>query len=94
MLSQVLSCPRHGDQRLPTRVIDVGSSDKSPSLMVSKGLFGKWVALSHCWGRRLPNKTELGNLKDRCDGISMAELAPNFQDAVLITRELGIKYLF
>jgi hypothetical protein len=45
-------CIRPSNPRLPTRVIDVGSSDGSiqPRLFETGSQRGKYLALSHCWG--------------------------------------------
>lgn len=91
------TCPKQDVQHeLPTRLLDVGSSTSDPFLMVSNGRWGTWAALSHCWGRRLRIKTTNSNLNAHCEGfgLKLDELSPTFQDAVRITRELGIKYLW
>ena len=44
-------CPTQFEaQRLPTRVLDVGSEGENIRLVVSNGRSGKWAALSHFWG--------------------------------------------
>ncbi len=80
--------------RLPTRILGVGSDSEPPCLVTSRGRFGKWVALGHCWGRQLPIKTEQAILRSRCEEIPVTALGPTFKDSMLITRALGIKYLW
>jgi hypothetical protein len=46
-----------GESKLPTRVIDVGSSAAAPRLLESDGNCGKYVALSHRWPPTLDCKT-------------------------------------
>jgi len=83
------------DSPLPTRVLDVGQlGDHSVSLHISNGEVGKWFTLSHCWGKHQPAKTTMGNLMDRCSGISLSSLPQTFRDAVLITRKLCYRYLW
>jgi hypothetical protein len=60
----------------------------------------KYTALSHRWGNDPPKKedprhcTTYGNLSARLNGFSLSELPETFQDAVRVTRELGIGYLW
>lgn len=90
-------CPKYDtEHELPTRVIDVGDAGDVPVLVVSNGRWGTWVALSHCWGRRLEVKTTRTNLQAHCEGrgLALIDLPRTFEDAIRITRELGIRYLW
>lgn len=83
----------------PTRLIDVGlgiSSSSSVYLRVmDPAETGRWVALSHCWGTHTNHlKTTTANFEDRQSGIALADLPATFQDAVEVTRELGLQYLW
>jgi Heterokaryon incompatibility protein (HET) len=82
--------------QLPTRVIDVGCSDGSeePRLYNSRGESGGYVALGHCWGGKLPLKTTTSNLNSHCRSIPLSNLPPTFRDAVLVTRAIGLQYLW
>jgi Heterokaryon incompatibility protein (HET) len=79
---------------LPARVIDVGDNETSPSLFISQGTSGHWIALSHCWGEHQPLKLESKSISAFTDGISLDIMPPMFQDAVFITRRLGFRYLW
>jgi hypothetical protein len=84
---------------LPTRVIDVGSKDSANVRLFSEtqGRSGKYLALSHRWGSPAQNKrccTETNNLKKHEEGISIADLPKTFRDAVHVTRNLGVQYLW
>ena len=89
---------------LPTRVIDVGVGNEGKAnsdirLVCSrKWSRGRYVALSHRWGKLTRENeqscTFKSNLEDRCRGISFAELGKTFQDAVTVTRRLGLRYLW
>ncbi|KAK4164675.1 heterokaryon incompatibility protein-domain-containing protein [Cladorrhinum sp. PSN259] len=93
---------------LPTRLIDVGSSKNSLSkvfLCVSKIIRRKsqspdlrYIALSHPWGDAAKNKhfcTTKANFVSRLQkGIPMNDLPRTFQDAVHVTRALGIRYVW
>ncbi|RDW78455.1 hypothetical protein BP5796_06307 [Coleophoma crateriformis] len=80
--------------RPPSRVLDVGDEEKSPFLVTSQTLKGGWAALSHCWGRVRPMETLTTNLDDRRAGIPLTSLPKTFRDAVIITRRLGLRYLW
>lgn len=85
--------------KLPTRVIDVGSanSDDEPHLIdTNNSPEGHWVALSHCWGKQEnhPLKTTRRSLAQHLKSIPMSSLPKTFQDAVVATRALGIRYLW
>lgn len=82
---------------LPTRILDVGPlNHESVSLLETNGQRGKFCALSYCWGpagtQTLINSRD--NIKDHLNGIQFSSLPKTFQDAVTITRELGIRYLW
>ena len=90
--------------RLPTRVIDVGHPGKSKGAILrlfctKKWDRGRYIALSHRWGEqndeeRARNRTLKSNIKDRCQGIDLAMLGKTFQDAITVTRGLGLRYLW
>lgn len=95
------TCPRMKDQELPTRLIDVGPLDREPQpRLVHTGQDGhpsrgRYLALSHCWGTPNPEVvTKIRNLQYHLEHIPIASLAKNFQDAILVTRELGYRYVW
>ena len=53
-----------------------------------------FIALSHCWGQTQHALTTKDNYEDRQAGIAMSQLSKTFQDAVWLTRRLGIKYIW
>ncbi|KAF4627528.1 hypothetical protein G7Y89_g10626 [Cudoniella acicularis] len=87
-----------GEQTLPKRVLDVSQetgeviklidSDNGPPFP------GQYIALSHCWGQQEHFRLTTSTLTEMKTGISISQLAKNFQDAILITRLLGIRYLW
>ncbi|KAL6803195.1 heterokaryon incompatibility domain-containing protein [Trichoderma sp. SZMC 28013] len=85
------------DPQLPTRVLDVGPlNHESVSLLETNGQRGEFCALSYCWG---PEGTQTlittrDNINNHLNGIQFTSLPKTFQDAVIITRELGIRYLW
>ncbi|RDW75138.1 hypothetical protein BP6252_06280 [Coleophoma cylindrospora] len=59
----------------------------------------RYVALSHCWGETDPDRrpshcTTRENLETRQKGFRLSELPKTFRDAITITRQLGIQYLW
>ncbi|TVY33837.1 hypothetical protein LSUB1_G007428 [Lachnellula subtilissima] len=81
-------------ERLPTRVVYVGTCDDDIRLHISDGAYGDWVTLSHCWGGVQPLKTNIANLASHCKGLDFSEIPETFRDAILITRRLGYHYLW
>ncbi|KAL7914087.1 heterokaryon incompatibility domain-containing protein [Trichoderma velutinum] len=83
--------------KLPTRILDVGPRNhESVSLFETNDQRGEFCALSYCWG---PEGTQTlittrDNINDHLSGIKFSSLPKTFQDAVIITRELGIRYLW
>jgi hypothetical protein len=82
---------------LPKRIIDVGGNDSLPRLLESnsKPISNKsYVALSHCWGTAQPYTTEKNTTQERMHGMPWHDLPKTFQDAIILTRSLGIQYLW
>lgn len=88
--------------RLPTRVLQVGSQANGPIRIVEQPLdpklsrLGRYTALSHCWGpvEKHSLTTTTDNLDEHRQGIPFDHLSRTFQDAVTITREIGVEYLW
>jgi len=88
--------PKPLETPLPTRVLDLGPGPESeePYLLETGGLHGNYIALSHCWGGQVPLTTTSDTLSERKRCISLAALPRTFRDAVMISRQLGIRYLW
>ncbi|KAF4973924.1 hypothetical protein FZEAL_9110 [Fusarium zealandicum] len=88
----------HLDDR-PTRVVDVGDLS-NPSLRLAKGKDMEspvYFAPSHRWGDNPSNhfgRTVVENYTSRFTSIEWNELPLNFQDAITVTRNLGVRYLW
>ncbi|RFU24663.1 hypothetical protein B7463_g11675, partial [Scytalidium lignicola] len=88
-------CPRHTDEILPRRIIDVGSSqDCIVSLNVSTNMRGTYIALSHVWGAEIHNKLKMKLLQEWSRSIDVRILPQSFQDAITVTRKLGLRYIW
>lgn len=80
---------------LPKRVLQVGSESEQPHLYVSEGEQADYAALSHSWGGKSSAViTTTKNLAQMEQCISYEQLPRTFQDAVNITRSIGLKYLW
>ena len=87
---------------VPTRLIDVGLPDGSenPKLLntrqsgIGDDVELEYATLSHCWGQSKHITTETDTLKQREAGIAFTELNRTFQDAVLVTRALGFRFIW
>ncbi|TVY81568.1 hypothetical protein LSUE1_G002792 [Lachnellula suecica] len=79
---------------LPTRVVDVGSSDEETCLHIShSGAKGHYVALSHCWGGVVPVMTTTSNMCEFVVALP-SKMPRTFVDAINVTRTMGHRYLW
>ena len=81
---------------MPTRLIAVGAigDDHVRLLQTANSGAGDWIALSHQWGPEPHFSTNRRNLESHLNGILLASLPATFRDAVVVTRALGLKYLW
>jgi hypothetical protein len=93
-------CNKLSRNKLPTRLINVGSAGSSqiPNLHITgpSDAVVAYATLSHCWGS---NTSRISMLKSNntlmmMKGIDTSTLSKTFQDAIIITRGLGIKFLW
>lgn len=85
---------------IPKRLVDVSSG--IPRLTLRQDVLSsarspefKYAALSYCWGSgESQAKTTAATLRDRQAGISETEMPPVLQDAIRVTRALGIPFLW
>lgn len=82
-------------QRLPTRVLQMLGSEKIRLFLLKVGEVGQYACLSHCWGKgRSMLRTKKATYKLHQEEIVWRSLPPTFQDAVEVTRHLGIEVLW
>ncbi|CZR57953.1 uncharacterized protein PAC_07843 [Phialocephala subalpina] len=81
---------------LPTRVLSVGSSTQKPYLYETRGEEAWYVALSHCWGppTHRPLTTTKTSLSSHMQSIPLSMMPQTFLDAILVTRKLGIEFIW
>ena len=82
--------------KLPVRVLDLGlPHDRcEPRLLEEHGFSSPYVALSHCWGLSRHIVTDTTNLELHKTRIPYSCLPKTFQDAILLTKSIGIRYLW
>ncbi|KFA73094.1 hypothetical protein S40288_02745 [Stachybotrys chartarum IBT 40288] len=82
-------------QFMPTRLLEVGKDTNTVCLRVSEIPFAEYTCLSHCWGTsRMRLQLTGDTLSKLTAGIDANELPQTFQDAVWVTRQLGIRYIW
>ncbi|KAF2246609.1 HET-domain-containing protein [Trematosphaeria pertusa] len=103
-LSSHSRCRHIKPTTLPRRVVDVLLDDPAKGVRLHESEFdddeqryeyGEYLALSHCWGtgRGIP-KTTKKTLQAHKKLIPWASLPRTFQEAVVLTRSRGFRYLW
>lgn len=97
-------CHTRVDKFLPTRVLDVGHTQNPESIRLCsvgqcQGIrtLDTYIALSHRWGdpeQHRQFRTTRSNISSFQESIDYDQLPRTFQDAILVTRKLGIRYLW
>jgi hypothetical protein len=85
------------DPHLPTRILHVGvkGEEEKVHLHVSNAKEkDTYVTLSHCWGTHQIITTTTKNIESHQREVPIQDLSRTFQDAVVATRNLGVKYLW
>ena len=89
-------------RQLPTRLLDLGTgTNSSIRLHLSDGRPSteRYVTLSHCWGSTeishdIDYSLKVETLESMLENIEVATLPKTFRDSIIITRQLGIRYLW
>ena len=95
-------CKKYSEKHqksLPKRVIDVGREDNTnihifQSDSQQPASSAPYVALSHCWGRSRHLVSEEKTIDRWRQNIPWTQLPRTFQEAIAITRALGIQYIW
>lgn len=85
-------CKSYAAAPLPKRIISL-NGDKI-KLMETGDLHGRYVALSHCWGKSQPFKTTEANIEQMKADIAWESLSIVFQNAVTVCRRMEIDFLW
>jgi len=81
---------------LPRRVLNVGGQRDSRVKLIetNENVLSQYICLSHCWGRQRHFQLTKKTFQLLRAGVRKSKLSKNFQDAILMTRFLGIRYLW
>lgn len=102
-LSSHVRCQQQKPTTLPKRVLDLSLGSDSKSVVLHESQWnedeqrsehGEYVALSHAWGSGKGPKTTKDNLQAHLKGIAWSILPRAFQEAIVFTRALGVRYLW
>jgi hypothetical protein len=88
---ECLSSGNHASIRLKL----VSPLDGEPCLLPNGEPWIVYAALSHRWGESTKaSVTTLANVAVRLEGFDFSELCQTFKDAIIVAREMGIRYLW
>jgi len=89
-------CPLNYDVELPTRLVDLGMPDREMLRLYAPepGITGKYVALSYCWGKSQAFTATPKSISTQFRGFPLMSLPKTIQDAIRVTRGMGIRYLW
>ncbi|KAH8686168.1 heterokaryon incompatibility protein-domain-containing protein [Ilyonectria robusta] len=99
----VAACDKHDrcaqqDRTMPTRVIDVGDETTGNSVKLVETTVDdqeRYIALSYCWGIGTKQYvTTEAIVAERKQGIDVSTLPKTFQDAIALSRQLGVRYIW
>ena len=79
---------------MPLRLIAVGTGAAEPRIIEYRGNVANYTALSYCWGSASIPLTTTANLPERIHCLRWKHLPMVFRDAIVLTRALGIKYIW
>ncbi|KAI0465880.1 HET-domain-containing protein [Xylaria cf. heliscus] len=87
-------CSSHNAKlsEFPTRLIDTGSAN--PKLVNGDGRRGVYAALSYCWGGETVFTLTSTTEKSFRAGRPLDQFPATLRDAIIITRALGIRYIW
>lgn len=80
----------------PARLIDVEAFKNSEDIQLveNDGNHSQYITLSYCWGKSRAFTTTSRSLRLRKTRINFETLPNTFMDAVRITRELKLRFLW
>ncbi|KAH7252727.1 heterokaryon incompatibility protein-domain-containing protein, partial [Fusarium tricinctum] len=80
--------------RLPTRVLKASKDSQEVILCNLEDQYAEYAALSHCWGSCRPFMLTSNTIHSLRSGIPTSDLPQSFQDALWLTHQLQIPYLW
>ncbi|KAK6851423.1 hypothetical protein PG995_012545 [Apiospora arundinis] len=93
------ACRAQKDPELPKRVLDlaeiVNEGKVGIRLIEDSEIVAPYACLSHCWGTEpMPVRTLKKTRTEFLEFIDWASLPRTFQEAIIISRKLGLRYLW
>ena len=87
------SCKQYASKAriMPKRLLRVNGSNMC---LISPSVSVPFAALSYCWGSTQQSTTTNDNIAERFNNINHSDLQQTLKDAVLITRMLGLQYIW
>ncbi|EPE26537.1 heterokaryon incompatibility protein [Glarea lozoyensis ATCC 20868] len=79
---------------LPSRVIDLGSGEPRLIVVDENTPLLPFATMSHCWGSNAPLLLLSSKIAEFQTQIPTSELSKSFQDAFIVTRRLGLRYIW
>jgi hypothetical protein len=87
-------CDNQGSM-VPTRLLDIGTAERPYiRLIETSGEYKKYIALSYCWGKIKQPRTLCENMEAFKSNIEESSLPATIRDAIKVTRELQVQYLW
>jgi hypothetical protein len=88
-------CPYNQGSIVPTRLLDIGTAQRPYiRLIETSGEYKKYIALSYCWGKIKQPRTLCENMEAFKSNIEESSLPATIRDAIKVTRELQVHYLW
>ena len=90
-------CPSSEEPFLPTRALDLIFKDKEHALrrhVSCPGQTAQYAAMSYCWGGPQKLITTAQSIHSMTTGFELETVPSILRDAILVTRQLGIQYLW
>jgi hypothetical protein len=85
-------------RQTPTRLLQVQPFKPSHEVYLRQAAQipadARYSTLSHCWDQYMPVKLERSTLQAFLDGFDVDRLPLTFQQAIVLTRSLGIEYVW
>ena len=83
-------CPKPDSSFTPTRLIDVGKEGQEGSARLTSGQNTPYAALSYYWGGPQPGILNTLTMDEMRHGIAPLALPQTIQDAMIVTRKVGL----
>ncbi|KAL6923971.1 hypothetical protein FSST1_001245 [Fusarium sambucinum] len=93
-------CQPPAETRLPSRILDLEALNDPNKIRLLETAgdekYGSYITLSYCWGSdpTFHVRTTHSTMSSHLDSIEVDALPQTYKDAIMITRHLGIRFLW